>query len=138
MAIYNAERYIAEFIRSIIEDGLDEGQDVCHLSDQSFIDENNDVITRPTLEELKTVDKSLVAAMLANYMYDVYCSSHEEYVKLKEERMLREKEERERLEKSPRFIRGKNAGCNGQSPTDATDDYLKGYFEGRKEFLEKQ
>ena len=39
-------------------------------------------------------------------------------------------------EKSPRHARGYRDGKEGRSPTDATDEYLGGYFKGRKEYLQ--
>jgi len=40
-------------------------------------------------------------------------------------------------EDNARFIRGHNDGIKGLSPTDATEEYLKGYLAGRKRFLEE-
>ena len=37
---------------------------------------------------------------------------------------------------SPRHRRGYRDGKEGLSPTDATEEYLGGYLQGRKEYLE--
>jgi len=134
MAIYNAERYIADFIKTIIEDGLDEGQDVCHLSDSAFIEEEDGkdvIITRPPMEEAKDANKSIIAAMLADYLYEVFISSYQKYLKLEEDSKEIEEKKSKRLEKSPMFIKGKEDGASCSPPihTDASD-YVKGYYEG--------
>lgn len=134
MAIYNAERYIADFIKTIIEDGLDEGQDVVHLDEKSFIDNDNDVITRPTMEEAMAVNKHFIASILADHLHEVFISSYKEYLKLELEREIREKKEQERLKKSPAFIRGMNDGrCSAPIADHYSTDYVKGYYAGVEE-----
>lgn len=137
MAIYNAERYIADFIKSIIEDGLDEGQDVCYLDSGAFIDENDEVITRPTLEEAKNVNKTLIASFLIDYIHEVFINSYEELIRLEEEQKKNEEKERKRLENSPSFLRGKKDGRrNEYNEHFYSSDYRKGYREGLAEYRE--